>query len=240
MKDATTGPAGAYAARMPASSKARPVSLALANDHQLVVLGLAEMLAPFADRVTLVEAVAGADVTTQVDVTLYDTFSQPQVDADDFDRVIAGDCAGRVVIFTWNVQRELVEMALRKGASGYLSKRLTGAELVAAIERIHAGEVVVSADDAGEAPAGGRWPGQAQGLTVREAEVIALITLGLSNKQIASQAYLSINSVKSYIRSAYRKMGVATRSQAVLWAVHHGFEPASMRFRAAPESESTA
>ena len=130
---------------MSASSEARPVSLALANDHQLVVLGLAEMLAPFADRVTLVEAVAGADVTTQVDVTLYDTFSQPQVDADDFDRVIAGDRAGRVVIFTWNVQRELVEMALRKGASGYLSKRLTGAELVAAIERIHAGEVVVSA-----------------------------------------------------------------------------------------------
>ena len=225
---------------MSASPEAGPVSLALANDHQLVVLGLAEMLAPFADRVTLVEAVAGADVTTQVDVTLYDTFSQPQVDADDIDRVIAGDGAGRVVIFTWNVQRELVEIALSKGASGYLSKRLTGAELVAAIERIHAGEVVVSAEDVGEAPAGGRWPGQAQGLTVREAEVIALITLGLSNKQIASQAYLSINSVKSYIRSAYRKMGVATRSQAVLWAVHHGFAPASMRLRAAPESESTA
>ena len=225
---------------MPDSSEARPVSLALANDHQLVVLGLAEMLAPFSDRVTLVEVVAGVDVTTQVDVTLYDTFSQPQVDADDIDRVIAGDGAGRVVIFTWNVQHELVEMALRKGASGYLSKRLTGTELVAAIERIHAGEVVVSHFDAGEAPAGGRWPGQAEGLTVREAEVIALITLGLSNKQIASQAYLSINSVKSYIRSAYRKMGVNTRSQAVLWAVHHGFVPNSVRFRAGSESESTA
>ena len=64
---------------------------------------------------------------------------------------------------------------------------------------------------------------RAQGLTCREAEVVALITQGLSNAEIARRSYLSINSVKSYIRTAYRKMGVTTRSEAVLWGVGYGF-----------------
>jgi len=62
-------------------------------------------------------------------------------------------------------------------------------------------------------------------LTARESEIIALITTGLSNNEIARQTYLSINSVKSYIRSAYRRMGVSSRSQAVLWGVQHGLAP---------------
>ena len=54
---------------------------------------------------------------------------------------------------------------------------------------------------------------------------MALITQGLTNQQIADRAYLSINSVKTYIRAAYRKTGVERRSQAVLWGVAHGFLP---------------
>ena len=73
----------------------------------------------------------------------------------------------------------------------------------------------------------GDWPGREFGLTAREAEIIALITQGLTNQEIAERSYLSINSVKTYIRTAYRKMGVASRSQAVLWGVRHGFEPPS-------------
>jgi two-component system, NarL family, response regulator LiaR len=97
-----------------------------------------------------------------------------------------------------------------------------------------------AAETATEEWSGGLWPGQTEGLTVRESEVVAHITLGLSNKEIASRAYLSINSVKSYIRSAYRKMGVTTRSQAVLWAVHHGFLPDAVRYGGEPGTESTA
>jgi DNA-binding CsgD family transcriptional regulator len=59
--------------------------------------------------------------------------------------------------------------------------------------------------------------------------VLAFITQGLSNKEIARDAYLSINSVKSYIRTAYRKIGVERRSQAVVWGMQHGFTPGSMR-----------
>ena len=64
---------------------------------------------------------------------------------------------------------------------------------------------------------------------LREAEVIGLITQGLTNEDIAARAHLSINSVKTYIRTSYRKMGVERRSQAVLWGVQHGFAPEAAR-----------
>jgi DNA-binding CsgD family transcriptional regulator len=75
----------------------------------------------------------------------------------------------------------------------------------------------------------GDWPGRSVGLSPREAEIIALITHGLSNEEIASRAFLSHNTVKSYIRSAYRKIGVQRRPQAVLWGVQNGFEPEILR-----------
>ena len=59
------------------------------------------------------------------------------------------------------------------------------------------------------------------GLTQREAEILILIGTGCSNQQIAESLYLSINSIKTYIRAAYRKIGVRTRSEAVLWVLHH-------------------
>nr|WP_272917777.1 LuxR C-terminal-related transcriptional regulator [Nocardioides flavescens] len=69
------------------------------------------------------------------------------------------------------------------------------------------------------------WPGEAEGLTSRESEMVCLITSGLSNAEIARTLFLSINSVKTYIRTAYRKMGVASRSEAILWGIDHGFRP---------------
>ena len=75
----------------------------------------------------------------------------------------------------------------------------------------------------------GDWPGRSFGLSPREAEILALITQGLTNKEIAGRVYLSINSVKTYIRSAYRKINVERRPQAVLWGVQNGFRPDTLR-----------
>ena len=69
--------------------------------------------------------------------------------------------------------------------------------------------------------------GQDEGLTAREAEVLSLIAGGLSNTDVAARMGLSINSVKSYVRSSYRKIGVESRSQAVLWGLTHGLGPGS-------------
>lgn len=68
----------------------------------------------------------------------------------------------------------------------------------------------------------GDWPGREVGVTERELDVLRMITEGLSNQEIADRSFLSINSVKSYIRAAYRKIDVSSRSKAVLWGVQNG------------------
>ncbi len=203
-----------------------PIRVALVNDYEIVVNGLARMFDAYADRVHIAELDADAPVSRPVDIALYDTFTQPQGGEQAVADLIANPRVRRVVVYTWNLDEDLVEAARAQGASGYLSKSITAEELVAALERIHAGDIVISPDPGRDAPVvGGDWPGRAEGLSVREAEVVALITQGLSNQEIAARTHLSINSVKSYIRTAYRKMGVTRRSQAVLWGVEHHFQP---------------
>ena len=134
------------------------------------------------------------------------------------------------MIYSWNLKPELIEEALAGGASGYLSKVLTGPAVVDALERIKAGEIVVLAGDfESSADGAGDWPGREAGLSPREAEILALITQGLSNQEIADRVYVSINSVKTYIRSAYRKIDVTKRTQAVIWGIDNGFRPDSLR-----------
>jgi DNA-binding NarL/FixJ family response regulator len=120
----------------------------------------------------------------------------------------------------------LVQRARELGAHGYLSKTLTARDLVAALEAVHAGEIVVS-DPPGRARSaiGLDWPGRSEGLTDRESEILALITQGMNNADVAALTFLSPNTIKSYIRTIYRKIDVASRTQAVLWGIKHGFTP---------------
>lgn len=69
-----------------------------------------------------------------------------------------------------------------------------------------------------------RWLGEREGLNAREGAIVALIVLGLSNQEIAAALHISMDSTKSRIRSAYRKMGVASRTHAISWGVHHGLQ----------------
>ncbi len=196
--------------------------LAIVDDYALVVAGVAALLAE--ERIDVVETATTLPIVSDVDIVLYDTFAQVQgqgIDLEDFVR----DSGAKVVVYSWNLRQELIGQAITAGASGYLSKVLTGPAIVAALERIMAGETVILAGDHESSIDGpGDWPGRSEGLTPREAEVVALIAQGLSNHEIAERAFVSINSIKSYIRSAYRKMGVDSRSRAVLWAIAHGFE----------------
>ncbi|MGB3828284.1 MAG: response regulator transcription factor [Ornithinimicrobium sp.] len=204
------------------------IRVALADDYEVVLRGLERMLVPFADQVRVVELDANHLPHEPVDITLYDTFAQPQVTDSTIDTLLNHKASGAVVVFTWNIDPALAAVATAKGLGGYLSKALDGAQLVQALQRVHAGEVVVHTE---QLPLGANWPGQpdwparSAGLTARESEVVSLITQGFSNQEIADRTYLSINSVKTYIRSAYRRMGVSTRSQAVIWGIHHGLVP---------------
>jgi NarL family two-component system response regulator LiaR len=204
-----------------------PLRLAIVDDYAVVIAGVASFLS--AERIDVVETGASMAVLNDVDIVLYDTFGQVQgqgIDLEDFVR----DSGAKVVIYSWNLRPEMIQQALAGGARGYLSKVLTGPEVVAALERVMQGEIVVlPGDHETSVDAAGDWPGRDVGLSPREAEILALITQGLTNHEIAARAFLSINSVKTYIRSAYRKIEVERRSQAVLWCVANGFQPDTLR-----------
>jgi two-component system, NarL family, response regulator LiaR len=205
-----------------------PIRLAIVDDYAVVVAGVASFLA--AERIDVIETGASQSVISDVDIVLYDTFAQVQgtgIDLEDFVRDSGG---AKVVVYSWNLKPQMIRDAIAGGASGYLSKVLTGPQIVAALERVMNGEIVIlPGDNETSADGAGDWPGRSAGLTPREAEIIALITQGLTNQQIADRIYLSINSIKTYIRTAYRKIGVERRSQAVLWGVENGFKPDTLR-----------
>ncbi|MBF4161590.1 LuxR C-terminal-related transcriptional regulator [Nocardioides acrostichi] len=200
------------------------VRVAVVNDYVLVVAGVASVLSAFADRVEVVEVDSAMPVLSDVDVVLYDTFGQAQGGDLRPDAMLAGSQA-RLLVFSWNTDRRLVEDSLAAGAHGYVAKSASPEELVAAIEAVARGDIVrpPSADEEPVDGDVGRWPGDREGLSPREGEVLALICQGLSNEQVGQRAFLGKNTVKSYVRSLYRKIGVESRTQAVLWGIDHGF-----------------
>ena len=210
---------------MPPSTK-RPITVALVDDYDVVVIGVANMLERYRDRVVIAELDSTMPVSDTVDIVLYDSFAQPESDHEEIATLVANPCAHRVVVYTWNFHPDLVASAQQQGAHGYISKTLPARELVAALEAVHAGERVVSdAPPRARSAPGLDWPGRGEGLSDRESEILALITQGMSNADVARLTYLSPNTVKSYIRTIYRKIEVGSRTQAVLWGVDHGFTP---------------
>ncbi len=194
-------------------------------DYPLVVAGLRAVLEPFRERVHVVEMNANSAVLVDVDVVLQGSYGNTDLTAPDLRA--GGHHRPRLAIFSWDLEASQVQAAMANGADAYLSKMLGADELIDALERVHRGEQVVPdlARDLEESQVLGRRPGAEHGLSGRESEVLALICQGLSNQQISQRAYLGINTVKTYIRSAYRKIGVTTRPQAVIWAMSHGFTP---------------
>ncbi|MBB1484534.1 response regulator transcription factor [Tessaracoccus sp. MC1865] len=203
------------------------ITVAIVNDYPVVVEGVAQLLA-HDTRLQLVELDTMTHPRQAVDIVLFDAFGQLHLE-DDIRQLLANPKYGRVVVYTWNIRPEQVAQALEIGVHGYVSKVADGNTLCDALVRVHGGERVIEPKPVPHEIESGDWPGRRHGLSAREAEVIAMITQGITNDEIAKASYLSINSVKSYIRSAYRKMGVERRSQAVLWGVENGMLPRRQR-----------
>jgi len=200
-----------------------PVRIAVLGDHEIDVAGASAVLSRFPDRISLVDA-----RSTQPDVLLYGV-RELCSGHDDALHALLRSSAATVVVLGWGADSPQVAWALSCGAHGHLSKALDGVGLVTGLERIngarHDRRRVLPHD--GECHPALR----SAGLTPREREVLALITQGLTNQEIADRAYLSINSVKTYVRTAYRKIGVTRRAQAVGWGLRAGFSPEPARDR---------
>ena len=222
----------------PAASRAETrrsaLTVGVLGDCELVAQGLSHMLSPFSARVRVLAASprsvpglsnAEAADSTAPDVILFDCYAGGVRD-----RVLRArpapqaPASARIVAYTWETREDLVSAALRHGYSGVIGKALSGRRLVEALECVGRGERVVCVPgqppDLAQAPV--KWSGDDVGLTPREADVLDLIAAGHANAEIAESLHVSINSVKSYVRSAYRKIGATSRSQAVLWGISQG------------------
>lgn len=203
-----------------------PIRLAIVNDYEIVVRGLAALIESD-DRFAVVDIAVDDSVETHADIALYDTFGAADPDFASARRLLDGGSVSRVAVFTWSFDETHIERATKAGVAGFLSKSLTSRELADALCRIHDGEFVASSapDPRSDRATVRRWPGQAMHLTEKEADVLALITQGHDNRSIAELLYISPNTLKTRIRGLYRKLGVDNRVQAALWGVENGFLP---------------
>jgi DNA-binding NarL/FixJ family response regulator len=219
----------------PASEAVGPVRLVLVDDHEMVIEGLKAMLAAFKDRVQVVghavgaERAAGVVEQLQPDVVLCDVRMQ--------------GCSGldlclvlrerhpdlKVVMLSVYDDEQYLFQALRVGARGYLLKSIGSDELVRQLELAHHGETVLdpgmaarAVDTAARLQRDEFWPGARQGLTQRESEILSFMVTGLSNRGIANKLVIGEETVKSHLRSIYRKLNVSDRTGAVATALREG------------------
>jgi DNA-binding NarL/FixJ family response regulator len=189
--------------------------VAVVSPQEVVMRGLTTMLADYPDRLVVTALPAVRSRAPGVDVILYDTLGLHLADGSDLVYLLR-ETDAKVLIFSRDMRPDLRVKAYSLGAEAWVSMSVHAGELVRAIELTASGEPLGEREDR---------LGTVAGLTTREVEVLALITQGLSNKDIAAKLVLSVNTLKSHIRQAYRKIEVSTRSQAVSWAITHGFAP---------------
>lgn len=187
--------------------------------YDIARLGLSAALAPFAHRVEVVSWRSLSDLSTNtLDVVLYEPIGlQPEQRA--LVQRLSDVHGVAPIIYSWR------DGATARAGQLRISKRLSPGDLVPLLESIaEENRRTRRASGDGTAAVTGRAD-QEHGdweLTVRELEVLGMVGEGLTNQEICERLYLSINSVKTHIRTAYRKIGVQRRSQAVAWALDHG------------------
>jgi DNA-binding NarL/FixJ family response regulator len=187
--------------------------VALVNDYELVLRGLAGMLDPFRDRLRVVELDVGVSPQQHVDIALFDTYGHPRNGLDRVRTLTADPRIGEVAVYTWAITSEQCDAALAAGARGVLAKSEPAEALVHALLAIESGEAVVSPSF--RKRHGHTWPGHDLGLTARESEVAAFLSIGLSNREMADALSISEHTVKSHLKAIFVKTGVASRAQAV-------------------------
>ncbi len=192
----------------------------IVDDHPTVRLGLVYLLAPVPNIEVAGEAgdVAGAVRLAQdlrPDLVLLDLRLGDGSGIEVCREIKALPGAPRVLIFTAHTSVEDVAGATLAGADGYLHKGVTGEELLAAIERVHAGGRAWLLPAEGEEGAESRIresSGEAR-LTPKEKEVFALVLKRRTNPEIARELYISLYTVKNHVSSILRKLGLKSRRE---------------------------
>ena len=200
------------------------IKVLLVDDHSLVRRGFRRMLEDEADIVVIGEASNG-DEAVQLAREL-----APQVIVMDCAlpgtsglaatrKILETDPSKAILMLSMHSEDTLVRQALDAGARGYILKNAVDMELAAAIRRVAAGELVLDPQLA--KPANLRGERNA-GLTARELELLQLIVNGKSNKEIADDLKLSVNTVAVHRANIMETLGIHKTAELVVYAIRNG------------------
>jgi DNA-binding NarL/FixJ family response regulator len=208
-----------------------PIRVLIVDDHAVVRTGLKVFLDLQPDIEVVGEAADGSEGVAmarrlQPDVVLMDLLMPNMDGVTAIGRIKAEHPEIEIVTMTSFIEEEKVTSALEAGASGYVLKDAEAEEVAAAVRAAHAGEVHLD-------PAVARLLAQrmrdrkspkdelAEPLTDREKDVLRLLGQGMSNKDIGSTLFITERTARTYVSNILGKLGLASRTQAALYAVEH-------------------
>lgn len=218
------------------------IRIGLTDDEPLLTAGLAMLLGAQGDMEVVWRAADGHQALRRaesdpVDVLLLD-IQMPGLDGlDTTRRLVSGGAQGRIIILTTFDTDGYVLGAIEAGAAGFLLKSTAPEQLVEAVRTVHAGDSVISPGPtrrllgavrrgapaspgaAGPAPGGA---GELAGLTGREREILRLVAIGLTNREICDRLWVSMPTVKTHVSHLLAKTGSRDRVQLVLLALRSG------------------
>ena len=202
------------------------IEVVIADDHTVVRSGLRLVLEAEEDLAVVAEA---EDVEATVRklmgykpaVLVLDINMGGRSSLDSIERIREASPETEIVVLTMQSETEYARDALRSGARGYLLKEAADTELVEAVRAAAAGQSYVQPSIGARLASepSGAWP--PDGLTEREAEVLRLIALGHTNKEIGEQLFLSVRTVESHRARIQQKLGIQTRAELVAYALDH-------------------
>ena len=225
------------------------ISVLIADDHAIVRRGLRTLISGEADMSVAGEASDGYEVVDRAresnpDVILLDLVMPGQSGLEAIGQIRADNANARVLVLTSFGDNDRVFAAVRAGANGYLLKDASPEQLLQAIHDVYNGEshlhptiaLKVLRELDNPVTAAANRPLTDDPLTEREVEVLRLVAQGLSNQDIAKGLTISERTVGNHIGSILRKLHLANRTQAALYALRRGLVDINS---AAPVSEET-
>lgn len=211
----------------------KKIRVLVADDHEIVREGLCLLLSEEADLEVVAKAVDGKEATElakelRPDVAIIDIV-MPELDGIEATKQIKAVCPGVAIIILSAYDYEAYTLgALEAGAVGYLLKEIAPRELVNAIRMIHGGRGVVdlkawdrmlprltSPKDEGKRSFGK--------LQTRELDVLKLVAKGMSSREIGKSLTISVRTVQTYLDNIFTKLGVHSRTEAVVYALKEGW-----------------
>jgi DNA-binding NarL/FixJ family response regulator len=205
------------------SLDAAPIRILAVDDHPLIRVGIATLVAPEADMKLVGEACNGLESIAKYreclpDVTLMD-LQMPDMNGLDAIIAIRGEFPeARIIVLTTYVGDVQILRALKAGAQAYVMKNLVHKELLQTIRAVYAGRKTMSPEVAAQVAA---HTGE-ETLTSREIDVLRLIAVGSANKEIAAQLSITEETVKSRVKNILLKLGANDRTHAVTTALKRG------------------